>query len=201
MFRFLHAADLHIDSPMRGILSRETRVADQLRSSTREAFLRLVDLAISEKVSFVIIAGDIYDRDWKDYTTGLFFRKGMSQLKQADIPVYLISGNHDAASTITRKLSLPENVTLFSSRSPQTAELPGLPVALHGMSFPNRAVEENLVPLYPPAVPHKFNIGILHTSLSGAPGHDTYAPCKLSDLLAKGYDYWALGHIHKPEVA
>lgn len=200
MFRFLHTADLHLDSPLRGLGSREGAPVEELRGASRRALDLLVELAKSEKVDFVIIAGDIYDRDWKDYSTGLFFRSRMARLNEAGIPVYMISGNHDAASVISRKLSLPDNVTVFSSRSPETFDVPGLPVALHGMSFPNRAVDENLVPRYPEPIAEKFNIGILHTSLAGAAGHDTYAPCSVSDLTQKGYDYWALGHIHQPEV-
>ena len=200
MFRFLHTADLHLDSPLRGLGSREGAPVQELRGASRKALDLLVELAKTEKVDFVIIAGDIYDRDWKDYSTGLFFRSRMARLNEAGIPVFMISGNHDAASVISRKLSLPENVTLFSSRAPETHELPNLPVALHGMSFPNRAVDENLVPRYPESIAGKFNIGILHTSLAGASGHDTYAPCSITDLTKKGYDYWALGHVHQPEI-
>lgn len=200
MFRFLHTADLHLDSPLQGLSMRDEMAANELLGASRKAFENLIRLAISEAVDFVVIAGDVYDRDWKGYETGLFFCKGMVRLREAGIPAFLISGNHDAASVITRKLSLPENVHSFSSRKAETVEPEAWPVAIHGMSFPNRAVAENLVPDYPPPVPGKFNLGILHTSLAGRVGHDTYAPCSVNDLTAKGYDYWALGHIHKPEV-
>ena len=110
------------------------------------------------------------------------------------------SGNHDAASVITKKLSLPENVRVFSTRTAESKEVPGIPAIIHGRGFPHRAVPENLVPDYPQSVTGKFNIGLLHTSLNGRPGHDTYAPCSVQDLQAKGYGYWALGHIHQPEV-
>jgi DNA repair protein SbcD/Mre11 len=200
MFRFVHTADLHLDSPLRGLSSRQGTPVEELRGASRKALDRLIDLAISERVDFVVIAGDIYDQDWKDYNTGLFFRSRMAKLQAAGIPVYMISGNHDAASIISRKLTLPCNVQSFSSRSAETFVLDSLPVAIHGMSFPNRAVEENLIPRYPAPVAGKFNIGLLHTSLAGAPGHDTYAPCSVEDLVAKGYDYWALGHVHQPAV-
>lgn len=200
MFRFIHAADPHLDSPMIGLKSREDAPAGALRSATRRAFQDLVRLAIAEEIDFLVIAGDLYDRDWKDYNTGLFLRNEMSRLRDAGIPVYMIYGNHDAASIITRKLSFPENVHDFSSRAPECKSLPDLPVTIHGYSFPNRSVMENLVPRYPDPVSGHFNLGILHTSLSGSEGHDTYAPCSLEDLSRKGYDYWALGHIHKPEV-
>ena len=200
MFKFLHTADLHLDSPLRGLRKREEASVETILGATRRAFEKLIDLALDEEVDFMVIAGDVYDRDWKGYETGLFFRKQMLRLDGAGIPVFLISGNHDAASVITRKLTLPGNVREFSSRSPDTKELEGLPVALHGMSFPNRAVSENLVPRYPDPVRGKFNIGILHTSLAGSEGHDAYAPCKPEELAGKGYDYWALGHVHQPQI-
>lgn len=200
MFRFIHTADLHLDSPLRGLASRDDAPVDELRGASRRALDNLIDLAKTENVDFVIIAGDVYDRDWKDYSTGLFFRSRMVRLRDAGIPVLMIAGNHDAASVISRKLSLPDNVKFFSSKSPETVEPEKWPVALHGMSFPNRAVDENLVPRYPAPVQGKFNIGILHTSLTGGEGHDTYAPCTVAELEAKGYDYWALGHIHQPAV-
>jgi exonuclease SbcD len=200
MFRFIHTADLHLDSPLRGLASREGAPAEELRGASRLALDQLIDLAKAEKIDFVVIAGDVYDRDWKDYNTGLFFRSRMVKLQEAGIQVFMIAGNHDAASVISRKLPLPDNVKYFSSRAAETAEPEPWPVALHGMSFPNRAVDENLVPRYPAAVAGKFNIGILHTSLAGNAEHDSYAPCTLDELAAKAYDYWALGHIHRPTV-
>lgn len=200
MFRFIHTADFHLDSPLRGLATRNGAPADALRGASRRALDNLIELAISERVDFIIIAGDVYDRDWKDYHTALFFRSRMAMLEEAGIPVFLIAGNHDAASVISKKLGLPENVTYFSSKAAHTFEPDGWPVAVHGMSFPNRAVDENLVPRYPAPVAGKFNIGILHTSLAGHAGHDTYAPCTAEELTAKGYDYWALGHIHQPAV-
>ena len=201
MFRFLHAADPHLDSPLHGLQFHEGAPVELLRGATRRAFENLVQLAIDEQVDFVVIAGDVYDGDWKDYSTGLYFRGQMVRLGDEGIPVYLIAGNHDAASVITRKLGLPENVHVFSTRSAESMDVASLPVVIHGRGFPNRAVPENLVEEYPAAIPGKFNLGMLHTSLTGKPGHDTYAPCSEMDLRGKGYDYWALGHIHQPDLA
>ena len=200
MFRFIHAADPHLDSPLRGLEVHEGAPVAILRGATRKAFENLVNLAIDEAVNFVVIAGDLYDGDWKDYSTGLFFRGQMVRLEAKKIPVYLIAGNHDAASVISKKLTLPENVHVFSTRTAETMEVPGLPAVIHGRGFPHRAVPENLALDYPTAVPGKFNLGLLHTSLTGRPDHDTYAPCSEQDLRNKGYGYWALGHIHQPEV-
>lgn len=200
MFRFIHTADLHLDSPLLGLASREGAPTDELRGASRRALDSLINLAKLEGVDFVVIAGDIYDRDWRDYSTGLFFRSRMARLQEAGIPVFMIAGNHDAASVISKKVGLPENVKYFSSRTPETFEPVAWPVAIHGMSFPNRAVDENLVPRYPAPIAGKFNIGILHTSLAGDVEHDTYAPCSVEELVRKGYAYWALGHIHQPSV-
>lgn len=194
--RFIHAADLHLDSPLRGLDRYEGAPVEQLRTATRAALDNLVDLAIKEAVDFVLLAGDIYDSDWQDFHTGLYFREQMVRLGRASIPVFIIHGNHDAQGVISRQVPQPDNVTVFSSRTAETATLDSLAVAIHGRSFPNRAVNEDLVPDYPAPLPGYFNIGLLHTSLTGHQGHDTYAPTDLATLSAKGYDYWALGHVH-----
>lgn len=198
--RFLHAADLHIDSPLRGLVRYEGAPVTRLRTATRSALERLVDTAISEHVHFVLLVGDIYDRDWQDFHAGLFFREQMVRLDRAGIKVFLVLGNHDAEGVISRQLILPRNVTTFSSRTAQTERLDGLSVAVHGRSFRGRIEDEDLVPSYPGPVAGYFNIGLLHTSLNGRPGHDRYAPTDAATLAAKGYDYWALGHIHAREV-
>ena len=200
LFRFIHASDLHLDSPLQGLQAHEGAPLDLLRGATRRAFENLVQLAIEERVAFVVIAGDLYDGDWKDYSTGLFFRSQMVRLNDAGIPIYLIAGNHDAASVISKKLDLPGNVQVFSTRTTESFEVPGLQVIIHGRGFPHRAVPENLALDYPSAIPGKFNLGLLHTSLTGRPGHATYAPCSEQDLRGRGYGYWALGHVHQPEV-
>src|SRR5690348_16371804 len=124
----------------------------------------------------------------------------MGRLAKAGIRAFVLYGNHDAESQITRRLSLPENVKAFSSRKPESFVIEEHKVALHGQSFRQRDVSENLVPSYPAPLPGMFNVGVLHTALAGTPGHETYAPCSLDDLKAKGYDYWALGHVHNGQV-
>ncbi len=199
-FRFIHTADIHLDSPLRGLAGQEGSAAERIRAAPREAFDTLIGQAIQEKVDFVIIAGDLYDGDWRDYRTGLFFVRQMGRLAEEGIPVFLLYGNHDAQSRITRRLDLPGNVRTFGSRRPQTFPLEELGVTLHGQSFPRRDVTDNLVPGYPQPVQGTFNIGVLHTGLGGMGGHANYAPCALHDLVNKGYDYWALGHVHQGGV-
>ena len=198
--RFIHAADLHIDSPLRGLDRYDGAPVERLRTATRSAFERLVDRALAERVDFVLFAGDIYDCDWQDFHTGLFFREQLVRLGRAGIRVFIVQGNHDAQGVISKQLVLPQNVTVFSARTAQTIRIDDLSVAIHGRSFPERAVDEDLVPSYPSPVPGFFNIGMLHTSLTGRAGHDTYAPTDLPTLIHKGYDYWALGHVHAREV-
>src|ERR1700739_1949965 len=134
-FRFLHAADLHLDSPLRGLEADPSAPAELIRGATRRALGRLVDLAIAEKVDFLLIAGDIYDGDWPDFGTGLFFAAQMRRLAAANIPVFAIRGNHDAATRMTRSLRLPPNVTIFDHAKAHTIRLDALGVALHGQSF------------------------------------------------------------------
>lgn len=200
MFRFVHAADIHLDSPLRGLEAYEDAPVEQIRGAARRAFDNLISLAVEEDAAFVVLAGDLYDGDWKDYNTGLYFMRRMGRLREAGIPVFVVSGNHDAASQLTRTLTLPDNVTMFSHKRPQTARLDALGVAIHGQSYAARTESENFSARYPPAEPGLFNIGLLHTGLNGRPGHDPYAPCTLENLLAKGYDYWALGHVHQREI-
>lgn len=198
-FSFIHAADLHLGSPLVGITARDPEMAARLAAASRDAFTALVDQAIARRISFLIVAGDIYDGEWRDTSIGLFFNRQISRLVRADIRVYTLRGNHDAASVVTKNVRLPGGVFEFPSRSAETFLLDDLKVALHGRSFPERAVPENYAAAYPPARPGWFNIGVLHTSCDGRPGHDPYAPCSLDDLVSKGYQYWALGHIHAYE--
>ncbi len=199
-FRFLHAADIHLDSPMYGIARYEGVPVDRLRAATRRAFDNLIASAIERRVDFMVLAGDLFDGDWKDMSTGLYFARSLGRLSAANIPVYIVKGNHDAASIVSRELPLPENAFVFDHRRPQTFEIEHLGVALHGQSFPKPQVSDDLAIAYPPAAHGRFNIGVLHTALTGHPPHADYAPCSPDELTAKGYDYWALGHVHDHAV-
>jgi DNA repair exonuclease SbcCD nuclease subunit len=197
-FRFVHAADLHVDSPLLGLRRYDGAPIGILGSATRRAFENLIDLCLEVEAAFLLIAGDLFDGDWRDMNTGLFAAQQLRRL--GDTPVFLIRGNHDARSQISRELRFPDNVREFSSDAPETVLVPDLGVAIHGQSFAQREVTENLAAGYPPAREGHLNIGLLHTSLTGSPDHDTYAPARVDDLLARGYDYWALGHIHQHQL-
>ncbi|NJO15634.1 MAG: DNA repair exonuclease [Thioploca sp.] len=198
--KFIHAADIHLDSPLCGLARYEGAPVEQAQNATRQAFMNLIDLACNEAVDFVLLAGDLYDVDWKDYNTGLFFNQQMSRLREAAIPVFMVLGNHDAGNSITRELRLPDNVTKLNHHHPETKVLEHLGVAIHGQSFANKTITDDLSAAYPNAIPGYFNIGLLHTALNGRQGHANYAPCTLPGLFSHGYDYWALGHVHQQEV-
>ncbi|MGC5777315.1 metallophosphoesterase family protein [Methylobacterium sp. NFXW15] len=196
-FQFLHAADLHLGSPLTGLAGRDADLARRLAAAGRGAFEDLVTFAIEKAVAFVVVAGDIYDGDWADASIGLFFARQVGRLDRAGIPIVMVRGNHDAESVITRSITLPPSVHVFPANRATTHKLEPWKVALHGRSFPNRAVEENIALGYPAALPGWFNLGVLHTSCTGSTQHATYAPCSVQDLALRGYDYWALGHIHE----
>lgn len=198
--RFIHAADIHLDSPLRGLEAYPDAPLEEIRAATRRAFDNLIDLAIEEQVAFVLLCGDLYDGNWRDYNTGLYFAQRMGRLQQAGIRVFIVSGNHDAESHITRHLQLPDNVQVFSTRKTQSLRIEEWGIALHGRGYAERAVSENLVASYPQGEAGWFHIGLLHTALNGRPGHEPYAPCTLDQLFSKGYDYWALGHVHQREL-
>lgn len=198
--KIIHAADIHLDSPLQKLGSYENAPVERIRGASRRALENMVQFAIDEAVDLVVIAGDLYDGDWPDQNTGLFFVAQASRLVDAGIPLAVIRGNHDAANVMTSSLPLPKNpdgssIMLASERVDQRL-FESIGIAVHGRSFRTRAETENLAAEYP--APHRglFNLGLLHTSLTGAEGHDPYAPCTPAQLAEKEYDYWALGHVH-----
>lgn len=199
-FRFVHTADIHLDSPLRSLALRDPALGDLIGTATRQAFSGVIDLCLEERVDALLIAGDLYDGEQTSMKTALFLAAQLNRLHAAGIRSYLIRGNHDAESRITRELSLPDSVTLFDGRGraePVARDAASLPVVIHGISFRDPKAPESLLPRYRPPVADAINIGLMHTSLDGTPGHDVYAPCRLADLLDHGFSYWALGHIHR----
>ena len=203
MIRFIHAADIHLDSPLKGLANRHNLPTAKILAATREALVNLVTLAIDEKVDFVLLAGDIYDGDPEDLKANFHFNQQMGRLNQKNIKVVMITGNHDAKSKISKPLSPPKNLTILSAHQPESCEIikEGEVIAIiHGQGFLNQAETRNLAGTYPAPVAGKLNIGILHTSLDGREGHANYAPTTTNELINKGYSYWALGHVHTREV-
>jgi exonuclease SbcD len=202
-FRFVHTADLHLDSPLRSLALKNPELADLVRGATRTALARIVDLCLAENVDALLIAGDLYDGSQTSMNTALYLAGELRRLEGAGIRVFLIRGNHDSQSTVTRELTLPANVHVFSGRAkPVQAKTlaDGREVYIHGISFANPHAPESLLPSFQAPIADAVNIGMLHTSLAGTPGHDPYAPCSVAELMRHGFDYWALGHVHLRQI-
>ena len=160
---------------------------------------QIVDLCLDEQVDALVISGDLYDGDLRSMKTAAFLGRQMRRLDDTGVRVFMVRGNHDSESTVTRYLDLPENVHVFTGHG-GVVQLPEKGVAIHGVGFARRHAPKSLLPKYRAPVAGLVNIGILHTSLGGVSGHDDYAPCTVADLVGHGFDYWALGHIHQRQV-
>ncbi len=202
-FSFIHCADLHLDSPFEGIHAAAPEIAQVLREATFTAFDRVIDLAISEGVDFIIIAGDVHDGENRSLRAQLRFRDGLRQAAAAGITTFVALGNHDPLSGWEAKLKLPGQVRRFGGERVEcfVAERHGEPLAqVYGISYPVKEVNTNLVPGFRRESGQPFAIGVLHCNVGGDPNHDNYAPCGLEDLVETRLDYWALGHIHARRI-
>lgn len=195
----VHAADLHIDSPLRGLARYDGAPVDAVSSATRAAFERLIDLCLERAAALLVLSGDLFDGTWRDFNTGLFFVAQLARLREVGCQVVMLRGNHDAESVIEKNLPLPAHVHELLTKKPEIVRFETLGISVTGQGFATRSVATDLAAGYPQADPHEFSIAMLHTSLDGREGHDAYAPSKLSTLLDKGYAYWALGHVHARE--
>jgi len=195
-FRFIHAADIHLDSPLLSLDEYPGAPLEEIRLATRRALARLVDVAIENGAAFVVIAGDLFDGEWRDCNTGLYFVSQMKRLRAAAIPVYISLGNHDAANRMSQSLPWGDKVHFFDHRKPECVEAAGGEATLYSQSFRSRHITEDLTGAFPKGSTGTFNIGVLHTSATGSAQHPLYAPCSIEGLLSHQYQYWALGHIH-----
>ncbi|WP_252504100.1 DNA repair exonuclease [Sporosarcina sp. Marseille-Q4943] len=196
--RFIHTADLHLDSPFKGMTGLPPTRLNELRESTFTAFNRLIDYAVETSPDFLLIVGDIYDGEDRSLRAQRKFQEGMEKLHEAGIPVYITYGNHDHLSGNWTRFELPPNVHEFSGEVEEVSlTVRGLDVVLHGFSYPNRHVREEMISNYPVASDnYSFHIGLLHGSIAGNDTHAVYSPFTIGELQSKHYDYWALGHIH-----
>lgn len=203
-FRFIHAADLHLDSPFHGIGERmPERVRRQIKESTFRAFDRLIKLCIDQQADFLCIAGDVYDLADRSLRAQAHFQRGLRILQQHGINAYVIHGNHDPANGKAASLEWPGNVHVFSPHRVESVAhyIEGKEVArIYGRSYPDAKFSERIIADYRREADSPFAIGLLHTNLDGNVAHDNYAPCTRRELEEKGFDYWALGHIHQGEI-
>lgn len=201
---FIHAADLHLDSPFKGFSDVPEQVFQTMRESTFLAFNQLIESAIKERVDFVLLVGDLFDENKQSLKAQLHLREGFIRLQQHDIDVFLSYGNHDYLNGNTYPIQYPDNVHIF-----QTDEVTSFPFLkgdkhvanLYGFSYVNQDVRENKALQYKISdeeVP--YHIALLHGTLHGNQEHDPYAPFRLEDLAREAFDYWALGHIHKSRI-
>lgn len=195
----VHAADLHIDSPLTGLARYEGAPWEAVLSATRAAFRRLIQLCLDREAKLLLLAGDLFDGSWGDFNTALFFAAEIVRLREIDCQVVLLRGNHDAQSQIEHALPRLPHVHELHTKRAEVKRYERLGISVTGQGFATRAVVTDLAAGYPDADPHEFSIALLHTSLDGRQGHDNYAPTKLATLLDKGYSYWALGHVHQHE--
>ncbi|QFG00123.1 DNA repair exonuclease [Psychrobacillus glaciei] len=199
--RFLHIADLHLDSPFKGISAIPQNRWKDIRESTFQAFTNVIDYAIESKPDFILIVGDIYDGENRSLRAQHLFQKGMEALQTEGISVFISYGNHDHLSGNWVRFQLPNNVQVFQEEvETKRLTVKGNTVHITGFSYKERHVREAMHSFYPVANGQDIHIGMLHGSVEGNDEHSVYAPFRKSDLIDKGYDYWALGHIHKRQI-
>ncbi|EAD8167713.1 exonuclease SbcCD subunit D [Listeria monocytogenes] len=201
--KFLHMADLHLDSPFIGLSTLPQPLFSAIQESTFQSLERITTVAIKEAVDFVLIAGDIYDSEDQSVRAQARFAKEMKRLEAANIPVFMIHGNHDFIEKHKEKLALPSNVHVFSEQvevmSHKTAT--GVSVNIYGFSYNERHIRSSRVGEYKIQGDADFHIALLHGSeVSSSEEHDVYAPFRVQEISKKGFDYWALGHIHKRQL-
>ncbi|EAE7073677.1 exonuclease SbcCD subunit D [Listeria monocytogenes] len=201
--QFLHMADLHLDSPFIGLSTLPQPLFSAIQESTFQSLERITTVAIKEAVDFVLIAGDIYDSEDQSVRAQARFAKEMKRLEAANIPVFMIHGNHDFIEKHKEKLALPSNVHVFSEQvevmSHKTAT--GVSVNIYGFSYNERHIRSSRVGEYKIQGDADFHIALLHGSeVSSSEEHDVYAPFRVQEISRKGFDYWALGHIHKRQL-
>jgi len=203
ILKFVHTADLHLGSPFQSMNQYDSKTASKLSAATYDAFNKIIDLCIDEQVDFLLISGDIYDGKDKNIKAQLAFRNGLNRLDQHGIKSFIVYGNHDPLSSWSKKLKLPEETIRFSNDKPEIyvyKSKDGNPIAyIVGASFDNTKDAKNAVEMFPEKDKEwPFTIGLVHCSIGFHEGHDPYA--SIDDLKRCGYNYWALGHIHKPEI-
>ncbi|MFC7062649.1 metallophosphoesterase family protein [Halobacillus seohaensis] len=199
--RFIHSADLHLDSPFKGKSYLPDELKEQLRASTFEAYERLINQAIHHQVDFVLIVGDLFNEEMRSLKAQVKLREGFQRLEHYGIQVYVSYGNHDYIRGVHYPISYPSNVHIFKDE--EVRSLPfyrddRLIANIYGFSYEQRSVTENKAQLYNKQGEADYHIAMLHGSLETAQAsHDVYAPFTMADLVRKSMDYWALGHIHK----
>ena len=201
--QFIHCADLHLDSPFQGLTTKEPSLADRFKHATNDAFVKIIDLCLSEKVNFLTIGGDTFDGVDRSLCAQILLRDQFERLHKANIPVILITGNHDPLSDWLTEIQFPNNVHLLDGDNVEKVPIQkdGKIVAfIYGISYKVSNVTENLSLKFQADEKDTISIGMLHANVGSRKEHAAYAPCTIKDLKAGNMDIWLLGHIHTPEV-
>ena len=202
-FRFVHTADLHLDSSFLGIQAVDEHVARELREATFRTFDRIVELCLSRHADFLLVAGDIYNSRDHSLRAQLRLRDGLRPLSEAGISSFIVHGNHDPLDSWAATLEWPERAHIFGGDAvaAEPVERDGQTIALvYGISYPTQEIRKNLAQRFQRTEDGPFAIGLLHCNVGDDTGHEPYAPCTLGDLAKAGMDYWALGHVHNHRV-
>ncbi|HJO81389.1 MAG: DNA repair exonuclease [SAR202 cluster bacterium] len=202
LIRFVHTADLHLDSPFQGIAASVPSIAIRLRNATFDAYEKIIDLCIEENVDALLVAGDVFDGRDRSLQAQLRFVAGLQRLDEAGVRSFICHGNHDPLDGWDANLAFPPSATSFGSEVERIPVFPDDPdrVVVCGMSYPTRVVNDNLIPRFGTKGAERAAIGLVHANVGTDTGHEVYAPCTLGDLEATGFDYWALGHVHTRQV-
>ncbi|WPB78690.1 DNA repair exonuclease [Archangium violaceum] len=195
-FKFVHAADLHLDTPFRGVPA-DSGLTGTFQQATFRAFSRIVDVCLREHVAFLVLAGDLFDAKDRSVRARLALRRELDRLHMAGIQTFIVHGNHDPLSGDTGALGLPDSVKVFSAdwEEVEVRREGRVLCRVQGISYPEAEMRENLSARFRRTAPD-FTVGLLHANLGGVEGHANYAPCTVEDLATRGLDYWALGHVH-----
>ncbi len=202
-FRFIHAADLHLDTPFQGLAAEDSAAAGVLRDASLDAFDSLVGLAMDRQASFVVLGGDIYDGADRGVRAQMRFLRGLERLSQQGIEVFIVHGNHDPLSGWSAIRNWPAGVKVFPSDRVECCPVvrDGVTLAqVHGISYARQDTSENLALRFSRGEGVGLHVGLLHCNVGGNSQYERYAPCELADLLRAGMDYWALGHVHQREI-
>jgi DNA repair exonuclease SbcCD nuclease subunit len=198
-FCFIHAADLHLDTPFEGVGAISEDAARKLRDASLSALDRLTDLAVRREAAFVLLAGDLYDGPERGLRAEFRLRDAALRLERHGIPLFAVFGNHDPLDGWGAIREWPANTVFFGSQRVESrpVEREGRRLAtIHGISFPTRQVRDNLALKFHRGSEEGLHIGLLHANVGASSAEDSYAPCSIADLAAADMDYWALGHIH-----
>jgi DNA repair exonuclease SbcCD nuclease subunit len=203
IIKFIHCADLHLDSPFQGLTTKEPSLADRFKHATNEAFVKIIDLCLAEEVDFLTIGGDTFDGADRSLCAQILLRDQFERLHKANIPVILVAGNHDPLSDWLTEIRFPKNVHLLAGDKVEKVPIKKdgkVITTIYGISYKERDVKENLSLEFHASEKDAVSIGLLHANVGARKEHAPYSPCTINDLRAGNMDLWLLGHIHTPEV-